>query len=1154
MRSSPILIGLAIAALLLGPSCRKKRVEVSDATYREVVPAFHTGLAALQTSQEVLARAKLDHVTSLAPDEAAGWANLGLLFLRQQELDAGLERLQKAAALAPKSGAIQRLLALAQGRKGDLAASIRHWRSALALDPGDAKAAFGLAQEIERQGGAANEAEAQGVLEALLERGENLAVRLEVARLSAKRGDGAALQKALLPLAEASNAWPEPAREQLAALKAAAGSPRGAAPLVAFLKNVLVREPEYRRAVAAVSTPRDEVGEPLLRFLNLDNPDPQPAPPDVALAFDVDALPGPHAGWVGAVSLSGEGAPAVLAADAKAVSRLGSAAATGAQQPLGGFPGGAGAEPPSPDGVLAADLDSDYHTDLVLAGAGGLRFLRQGEDGRFADVTAAAKLPPVLVGSPAHGAWAADFDTDGDLDVVLAPRNASPLVLRNNGDGTFAERRPFAGARAIRGFAWADLDGEGVPDAVLLEADGLVRVFLNQRGGVFREEALPAEVPRAVAVVASEASGDSLLDVLALGALGSVGRLTRKETTRAWEWAEVARVEPPAGLAPGRARLVLADLDNNGADDLLVAGTASTRVVLGGPKASPVALMSALPLAVQSVADLDGDGRLELLGRTAEGGLFRAKTRGAKAYHWQTLRPRAATATGDQRINSFGIGGEVEVRTGLHVQKKVVASPIVHFGLGEATQSSVVRITWPNGVLQSEFDKGADATLLTEQRLKGSCPWLFAWNGREMAFVTDILWRSPLGLRINAEASADVLMTEDRVKLRGDQLAPRDGFYDLRVTAELWETHFFDLVSLLVVDHEPGVELFVDERFAVPPPELGLVAMGPVREMQAVRDDQGFDVSDQVSARDNRHLDLARRGRYQGISGDHFVEMELPEDAPRRGPLWLVAQGWVHPTDSSVNVAIAQGAAAKPRSLALSVADEKGRFREVRQGLGFPAGKDKTILLDLGGVFPARGPRRARLSTNLEIYWDRLGWAEGRPDLRLAPRRQELATAELRPRGYSVTTQKDASSPERPRYVLAGTAPRWRDLEGYHTRFGDVLELLGVVDDRYVIMNAGDELVLRFPKAPPPAPGLVRDFVLVADGWEKDGDYNTTFSRTVLPLPTHASARYDRPPGALEDDPVYRRHPRDFDEYHTRYVTPERARDALRLRTSPDTP
>ena len=67
---------------------------------------------------------------------------------------------------------------------------------------------------------------------------------------------------------------------------------------------------------------------------------------------------------------------------------------------------------------------------------------------------------------------------------------------------------------------------------------------------------------------------------------------------------------------------------------------------------------------------------------------------------------------------------------------------------------------------------------------------------------------------------------------------------------------------------------------------------------------------------------------------------------------------------------------------------------------------------------------------------------------------------------------------------------------------------------------------------------MVRDFVVIGDGWVKDGDFNTTFSRTVLPLPTHASGRYDRQPGTLEADPVYQRHRADFEQYHTRYVWP----------------
>ena len=261
--------------------------------------------------------------------------------------------------------------------------------------------------------------------------------------------------------------------------------------------------------------------------------------------------------------------------------------------------------------------------------------------------------------------------------------------------------------------------------------------------------------------------------------------------------------------------MLLADLDNNAALDIIVSA-ADTQVLLGGAPSGFTALPSPIALRTYAVSDLDGKGRLDLVGLAADGRLAVAKNAGTKAYHWQRLRPRAATATGDQRINSFGIGGEVEVRSGLHVQTYPIASPVVHIGLGEATSSDVIRIFWPNGVMQSEFTQKADATIRADQRLKGSCPWLFAWNGREMAFVTDLIWRSPLGLRINAQVTADASMTEDWVKVGGSQLVPRDGAYDLRITAELWETHFFDLVSLAVVDHPVGTEVFVDERFAIP--------------------------------------------------------------------------------------------------------------------------------------------------------------------------------------------------------------------------------------------------------------------------------------------------------------------------------------------------
>jgi cytochrome c-type biogenesis protein CcmH/NrfG len=1142
-RSTTAAGAIAFVALMAVPACRGP-LRVPQSTYRETVSAFYAGLAALQTSQELLAREKLERVTTLVPEEPAGWANVGLLLLRQQEVEPAIEKLTKAAGLAPKSAEIQRLLALARSRQGKLPEALGHWKKALELDPNDGKAAFALAQDTERQGGPESEAAAQDVLGRLLARSDNLAVRLDYARLSAKRGDASALQKAIAPLGEASRSWPPEAREQLEALRAAAAAnPRAAAPRVAFLKNVLLREPAYRRALRLVSTPRDEVGEPLVRFLALENPPPQPAAPDTDLSFAVERLTeltNRSWQWVGPVWLTGEGPPVIAASDGRTVAVGATILERGASR------GATSAATPGLDGVVAADLDYDFHTDLVLAGVGGLRLLRQSENGRFEDFSRSAGLSTSALGGSSFGAWAADVDTDGDLDVVVAPLEGPPLVLRNNGDRTFAEQRPFDGVGPIRGFAWADFDGEGVPDAALLQSDGRVRVFLNQRGGTFSEAPLPEGLPKGAALATAEVTGDSLLDVVVLTSAGAVGRLAFREDGTRWEWLEMAGTTLSSSrLEPGGARLLVCDLDNNGAADVVATGAADSRVLLAGPRLTFAPLGAAPPLRALAAADLDGDGRLELVGVDGEGRAAVARSSGKTKYRWQALRPRAATATGDQRINSFGIGGEAELRTGLHVQKQAIAAPYVHFGLGEAASADVLRIVWPNGVLQSEFDKPADTTVAASQRLKGSCPWLFAWNGREMAFVTDVVWRSPLGLRINAQATADVLMTEDWVKIAGSQLAPRDGAYDLRITAELWETHFFDLLSLLVVDHPAGTEVFVDERFAVPPPKLRVVATGPVERLVA-RDDAGRDVSGDVAGRDGRHLDFAGRGAYQGVTRDHFVELELPEEAPRRGPLWLVAQGWVHPTDSSVNVALSQGTHARPRGLSLLVAEASGRFREALSGLGFPAGKDKTVLLDLTGLFPATGPRRLRLSTNLEIFWDRLGWAIGRPDVRLAPLRLPLTSAELRYRGYNVTEQASASAPERPRYLLAGTAPRWLDLRGYHTRFGEVGELLRQVDDRYVIMNAGDEMALRFPEAPGPASGLVRDFVFVGDGWVKDGDFNTTFSRTVLPLPTHASGRYATPPGRLEDDPVYRKHPRDFEEYHTRYVSPEGPRDALR--------
>ena len=123
--------------------------------------------------------------------------------------------------------------------------------------------------------------------------------------------------------------------------------------------------------------------------------------------------------------------------------------------------------------------------------------------------------------------------------------------------------------------------------------------------------------------------------------------------------------------------------------------------------------------------------------------------------------------------------------------------------------------------------------------------------------------------------------------------------------------------------------------------------------------------------------------------------------------------------------------------------DGSGHWRVAKPNLGFPAGRNKICLFDLTGIFRPGEPHRLRLRTNLEIYWDQIQWAQGLPSTPLHIQRLSPATADLRYRGFSVIKQANDSSPEIPQYnQLAGTAQRWRDLEGFYTRFGDVRELL----------------------------------------------------------------------------------------------------------------
>jgi Tfp pilus assembly protein PilF len=1150
------LLLLSLAAVLSGCHSSQKLPERGSKAYAEVVSAFYVGLAALQVGDDVHAESKLSDVTERVPAEPAGWANWGVLALRQRNYELAAQRLSLARDLAPQNDQIYGLLGILEGDRGHSAEAIADLRKAVDLNPKNLRAAYALAEEIERQGDPDSETEYQRVIQKILAaQPDNLAALLELSRVAAKRGDTTTLKSAVGQISARGSSWPPEVQQQLAKVRAAAAGTdsRAAATRTTFLRNVLMRVPEYRQSLSVIKAPAGEEAQPFTHFLRLESPVFKPAPEDTAVQF----IPQPIAdssnrrwSWIGAIQLGSAGVPVVAEADGRAVQL-----STGATLP---FPGGRSDVPPLPEGILQIDFNYDFKTDLVLAGAGGVRLFRQDSPNAFIDVTAQAKLPKSVIDGRYTGAWAVDIEADGDLDIVMGASEGVPLVLRNNGDGTFLAIRPFTGIDGIRGFAWADLDGDGNPDAAIIDGAGRLHVFMNERQGQFRERALPAGLPLAKAIAVADANNDGILDLLVVQDDGAIIRISDRNEGQSWDKAEIARVPNPGTNLAGEVRLHIADLDNNGALDLFVAPTkpgaspsaSGAMVWLADDKNNFVRLdHPAGPALVFDAADLNGDGKLDLLGLSADGQPIRAVNTGSKNYHWQIVRPHAVQAVGDQRINPFGVGGEIEIRSGLLVQKQLIAGPQLHFGLGEQTEAEVVRVVWPNGTVRAEFGAKADQEIVTEQRLKASCPFLFAYNGKQMEFVKDAVpWGSAIGLRINTLGSAQIAATGEWYKIGRDQLVPHDGFYDIRITAELWEVYYYDYVALMAVDHPAGTEVFVDERFVIPPLKLGITTVATPHRIARAIDDNGQDVTDIVNTLDGRAVATFGRGQYQGVTRDHYLEIDLGEGAPKSGPLYLIAQGSIHDTESSVNVAITQGDRWRAHGLSVEVPDGNGGWITAQDNLGFPAGRKKTILFNLTNVFRPGTPRRVRLRTNLEIYWDAIEWAQGAPGVPLRTATLDATEADLHYRGYSVMHMPvGAGAPEVPDYNrIEGTKQRWRDLIGYYTRYGDVRELIKNIDDRYVIVNSGDELSLHFPEQPPPPAGWVRDFVIVGDGWIKDGDYNSTFSKTVLPLPYHAKREYTTTPGSLEDEWAYRHHPEDWQIYHIRYVTPEVFQNALR--------
>ncbi|HLJ47472.1 MAG TPA: tetratricopeptide repeat protein [Bryobacteraceae bacterium] len=490
----------------------------------------------------------------------------------------------------------------------------------------------------------------------------------------------------------------------------------------------------------------------------------------------------------------------------------------------------------------------------------------------------------------------------------------------------------------------------------------------------------------------------------------------------------------------------------------------------------------------------------------------------------------------------LGYDAEVEVKSGTLYEKKMYLGVPLIFDLGTHTVADTVRTTWGNGLIQNETNQAADRSYNYKeaQRLSGSCPMIWTWNGKQFQFISDVLGVAPLGAS-SGDGEYFPVDHDEYIQIPGDQLTAVNGRFNVNITEELSEVSYLDQVELTAVDHPTGTDVFTSERWKGPPfPEFHLYGVTHrIYPKRATSSQVGPAVSPaqnvlpQLLARDKKYVDTFRHD-HAGVAEPHNLDLDFGPDAARSNKAVLVLNGWVDWADGSTFLAASQEGKGGLIPPYLQVRDATGQWKTVIEDMGMPDGKPKTIAVDLTGKF-LTASREIRIVTNLCVFWDEIFLGDDASAPRATMTMLPMESATLHFRGFSKPViDPDRRTPETFLYNIVSPATSWNQTPGLYTRYGDVYELITAVDDRLVILGSGDEMQMHFAAASlPPLPnGWKRDYLLKVDGWAKDRDANTAFSQSVEPIPFHAMSRYPYP--SVEHFPSDAAHRAYRSKYNTR--------------------
>jgi hypothetical protein len=414
-----------------------------------------------------------------------------------------------------------------------------------------------------------------------------------------------------------------------------------------------------------------------------------------------------------------------------------------------------------------------------------------------------------------------------------------------------------------------------------------------------------------------------------------------------------------------------------------------------------------------------------------------------------------------------------------------------------------VRIVWPDGVFQTEYDlqRGSLHRIAETQRQVASCPVVFAWDGQAYRFVTDVLGGGGLGFNLGFGEYGEPRPWENLL-LPAFVLEPQGDHLVIKIGEPMEETCYLDAARLVAYDLPPGWQMTLDERFATAQP---LPTGQPIffRELLSPIEAQNHrqeSVLKELQAVDNVAVEPGERDRrFLGRTAPHWIELTFATPIDRGSP-YLLFDGWVeYPYSQTMFAAWQAGASFEPPTI--EACDASGQWHAVAVQFGYMAGMPRQSAMPLSVEQLPAGTRRLRLSTNHEIYWDRVAivFAEEAPG---EFRRHELplTRAEVADVGFA---QRTTLAQRRPHYDYSKRDPLWdtRHQNGMYSEFGDAMELLADVDDAVVIIGPGEEVHLEFAVVAGEPEPFQRRYVLELNGWCKDMDLYTRDGETVEPLP-----------------------------------------------------